>query len=233
MTREGAQSCGSREGGTPVCDMKFGSDVICTGPDSLVILASHSMDWQAREFCRVPIYVEGRKYFLRSMSKAGSPFAMRYELSPWPETLREESSEAVHYTKHFVAERDREAVRARRGDAVNFLLLPFYPLLGLCWSGFKRGPLHRAGFEPSSITKASVVMLFHFWVAEGIFVGWLHGGLLMLVFSSPTIQTFDWLLIFVLTADTMVRGSGAMRLGTGYHLGFCEWLWPGRNKTNE
>lgn len=217
----------------PVCDMRFGSDVICTGPDCLVILASHPMDWQVREFCRVPIYVEGRKYFLRLKSKADPPFAMRYELSPWPETFCEESSEVVYYTKHFVAERDRDAVQAQRGDVINLLLLPSYPLLGLCWSGFKRGKLRRAGFEPSSITKASIVMLFHLWVVEGIFVGWLHGGLLMLVFSSPTIRTFDWLLLFALTADTMMRGSGAMRLSTGYHMGFCEWLWPGKNKAHE
>jgi hypothetical protein len=218
---------------SPVCDMKFGSDVICTGPDSLVILAAQPMDWQVREFCRVPIFVEGRKYFLRSKSKAGPPFAMRYELCPWPQTLHNESPVVVHYTKHFIAERDRAAAAARRGDVVNLLLLPFYPLLGLCWSSFKRGPLRRAGFESSSITKASVVMLFHLWVVEGIFVGWLRGGLFMLVFSSSKLQWLDWLFMLMLTLDTLVRASGAMRLGTGYHLGFCEWLVPGRNKADE
>ncbi len=214
---------------SPADGKPFGSDVICTRADRLVIFAAQPMDWPAREFCRVPVFVEGRKYFLHSRGGSVPPFAASYELHPWPKELRDASTEEIHYTKHYIAERDCAAARQRRGDAINFLLLPLYPLLGLFWSGFKRRVLHQAGFEPSSITKASVVMLFHLWIVEGIFVGWLQGGLLMLFFPWATNQWADWIFLFVIGADTVMRASDAIKSGPACHLGFLEWLWPWRN----
>ena len=43
------------------------------------------MDWPIREFCRVPIYFGGRKYYVRSRTKAERPYAMVYELSVYLE----------------------------------------------------------------------------------------------------------------------------------------------------
>ena len=78
--------------------IEFGSDLVVETPDALIILASRPMDWPVREFQRVPVFVFGEKYLIRSRSPAQPPHAMRYELIPWPEHLHEESNESVNYT---------------------------------------------------------------------------------------------------------------------------------------
>jgi len=215
----------------PVGGDRFGSDVVCIEPDRVVIFASQPMDdWSVREFCRVPIFVNGRKYYLRSKEEASPPFEMRYELCPWPKELHEESRQKIYYTKGYVADRDKAYARERRGETANILLMPFYPLLGLFWSGFKRRVLIKAGFEPSSVTKASIVLIFNLWIVEGIFVGWLQGGLLMLIFSSIALEWADWFVLVILGLDAVMRFSGVLREGAIYHHGFCEWLWPWKSR---
>ncbi len=208
----------------PADGIRVGPDLTRVEGDALVIYAATPMDWPVREFCRVPIFVRGWKYYLRQKSKADPPFAMRYDLCRWPEDLHDESNLPVIYDELYVRQRDLDALAERRANCAYFFLVPFSPVLGLCWSGFKERVLVPLGFAPSTITKASVALTFFLWIGEGIFVGWLRGGLLLAFFSSAFWQLADWILFVLLGADSAIRFSGLLRSETDYQLGFCEWV---------
>jgi hypothetical protein len=212
----------------PLDGIHVGPDLTCVEGDALVIYAVTPMDWPVREFFRVPIFVRGWKYYLRQKSKAKPPFAMRYELCRWPDDSHDESNLPVTYDELYVRQRDLDALAERRANRAYFFLVPFSPLLGLCWSGFKERVLGPLGFAPSTITKGSVALTFFLWIGEGIFVGWLRGGMLLAVFSAPRLQVADWVLFVLLGLDSAIRFSGLLRSETDYHLGFCEWLKPRR-----
>jgi hypothetical protein len=206
--------------------IKIGSDRVYVGEDRVVIDAVEPMDWQVREFCRVPIFFEGRKYFLRSQSSLEWPYAQRYELWLWPDDLHEASPQTVTYDESYAARRNEAAQVRRRHERIHFWLLPFYPLLGLCWSGFKNRVLCRWGFEPRSITSASVVLVFNLLVVEVIFVGWLQGGLLA-TFINGNLRNVDLTLTLAFMSDVIMRYSQLLKSDVERHWGFCEWLWPG------
>ena len=203
-----------------------GSDRVWIRSEHLVIEAAEPMDWPVREFCRVPIYFEARKYYLRSKTEAEAPFVVRYELCPWPGDLKDESTRSVLYDLEYVTERDEAAKWRRRFDAIHLLLLPFYPLLGLCWSGFKNRVLHPVGFEPRSITSASVVLIFNLCLLEGIFVGWLQGGLLLWWFGNGNLRIVDKAVLLLLALDAGWRYHQLLQSDVDEYLGFCEWLCP-------
>src|SRR3989442_11606184 len=46
--------------------VNVGSDEVYFEGERVVIHASERMDWPVREFCKVPILFQGRKYYLRS-----------------------------------------------------------------------------------------------------------------------------------------------------------------------
>jgi hypothetical protein len=204
------------------------SDTVCPDGDRLVVLATEPMDWPMREFCRVPIFFRDRKYYCRAKTKAEPPHSMRYELWPWPADDPETSAQAVFYDEAYVEARNRHARGDRRGHLIHLALLPLYPVLGLCWSGFKEKTLGPVGFEPSSITIASVALLFNLCVLEIIFVRFLFGGLIMWTAGDEGLRWVDWLVFWVCSADCLVRYSGSLCSGSEYHLGFYEWLWPRR-----
>ncbi|TAK99652.1 MAG: hypothetical protein EPO07_10675 [Verrucomicrobia bacterium] len=207
-----------------------GSDRVVVGEDSVVIEAAEAMDWPVREFCRVPVFFEGRKFYVRKATPAAAPFKKRYELCPWPAAPCEESNRCVNYDATYVAERDELAKTQRRFDRVHFWLLPFYPLLGFCWSGFKNRVLLRIGFEPRSITSWSLRLEFALLMAEGIFVGWLRGGLLVWWLGHGRWRDVDLALTALAAADIALRWSREQNWDVQAHWGFCEWLWPGRRR---
>ena len=206
--------------------VNIGSDQTEMEGDRLIIHAAESMDWPIREFCRVPIWFEGRKYYVRSKRKGERPYAMVYELWPWPADLHEASTRQVVYGEAYVVERDKSAASRRGHEHFHAVLLPVYPLLGLFWSRFKNRVLVSLGFEPGSITKASVTLICCLFIAEGIFVGWLSGGVLMYLLSRPGLRAVDWALMLVLGADSLMRFGQSLKLDVQDHWGFCEWLWP-------
>lgn len=208
--------------------MNFGSDKVHAEGERLIIQATEPMDWPIREFCRIPLYFQGRKYYLRSKRKGEPPYAMVYELWPWPTGSHEASTRQVIYDEAYVLERDRMAAKGRGYERLHVILLPLYPLLGLCWSGFKNRVLASIGFEPGSITKASIALTFNLFIAEGVFVGWLAGGLLMYLLQRPGLRVVDWALMIMLGADSLMRFSQSLKLDVDRHWGFCEWLWPKR-----
>ena len=211
------------------CMMTIGSDQVDVVGERLMIHAAEPMDWPIREFCRVPIYFEGRKYYVRSKRKGERPCKAVYELWPWPAELHESARQHVIYDEAYVNERDALAARRRGYELVHLLLLPAYPLLGLCWSRFKNRVLAEVGFEPRSITTASVALTFSLFMAEGVFVGWLAGGALLYLIGRPGLRAADWALLLVLGADSLVRFNQSLRSDVDYYWGFCEWLWPKRH----
>lgn len=206
--------------------VNVGSDKVTYEGDRLIVHAAVPMDWPVREFCKVPIFFLGRKYYVRAKRPDERPHAMVYELWPWPEDLHESSSQAVVYDAAYVANRDRTTATERKNDWSYLLLVPFYPFLGLCWSGFKTRMLSPMGFEPGSITKASVALTFNLFLLEAVFVGWLAGGAFTHLLSRPGLRPLDWLLLILLGADSVIRFSQSLRMDVERHWGFCEWLRP-------
>jgi hypothetical protein len=212
--------------------VNIGSDKVYLEQGRLIVHAAEAMDWPIREFSRVPIYFQEQKYYVRSKREGERPYRVVYELWPWPEDVHEASTKWVVYDEAYVAERDKAAAKARRKERLYAILLPVYPLLGLFWSGFKNRVLGTLGFEPRSITQASIALTFGIFIAEGIFVGWLAGGILMYLLGRSALRPVDWLLLLVLGADSTMRFGQALKLDVEHFWGFCEWLWPGRRITS-
>ena len=204
----------------------IGSDKVNFEGDCLVIHATEPMDWPIREFCKVPVVFRGRKYFLQSKRMGQPPRGMIYELAPWPAGLHEESPKQIVYDEEYVTERNRLAGAGRRHDRLYYVLVLFYPFLGLAWSGFKNRTLARCGFDPQSITSASVFLTFSLFVVEGVFVGWFRAGILAYLFHSETLVMVDWALLLFLGIDSAMRYGQLLKLDMAKHWGFCEWLWP-------
>ena len=208
--------------------MNVGSDKVELEEWRVLIHAVEPMDWPIREYCRVPIYLCGHKFYVRSKREGQDPYRVVYELWAWPEDVHEASTKSVVYDEAYVAERNRAAKEARRKERLYAILFPAYPLLGLCWSGFKYRVLVALGFEPRSITQASIVLTFGLFMAEGVFVGWLAGGMLMYLLGQPAVRPVDWLLLLVLGADSMMRFGQSLNLEVDRPWGFCEWLCPAK-----
>ena len=203
------------------CILNIGTDRVCLEPERLIIHAAEPMDLPIREFCKVPVHFQGQKYYVRAKQAGERPCAVVYELWPWPPELHEASTQQLFYDEAYVTERNRMAATRRRHERRHWVLLPLYPLLGLCWSRYNNQVLGAWGFEPGSITNASIFLTFNFVVADGIFVGWLGGGIL-------GVRVWDWALLFLLGADTVLRYGQSLQLDVEHHWGICEWMWPGR-----
>ncbi len=202
---------------------EIGSDKVLFHGESVIIYAAREMsDWQVREFCRIPIFFRGRKYYLMRKSRMAAPYAMGYELAPWPDEFQGESKLSITYGEEYVAERDRFAGDDRRNEFHRLVLLAFYPLLGFLWSGFKDRRLERFGFIPRSITEASLVVLLAFVLCESVFLLILQCGFLQTVYGLSEMG-FDWLLFGAGTLDLVIRSDQLLR-GAEHPDGFLEWL---------
>jgi hypothetical protein len=102
-------------------------------------------------------------------------------------------------------------------------LLPLYPLLGFCWSGFKERVLWPIGFLPPSITAASTMLTVGFVLVDGILFGFLGGGLIaQLRLHVPLANLFDLLLLATMSLDCAVR-YGQLLDHEPVPDGFLEW----------
>jgi hypothetical protein len=213
----------------PDTELMIGSDKVVFEGDLVVIHATEPMDWRLREFCKVPIWFRDQKYFLQSKRTGQPPRGVIYELAPWPENLHEVSPDSICYDEEFVIERNRLNGSVRRHDRFNPILLPFYPFLGLAWSDFKNGTLARCGFDPQSITSASVFLVFCVFTLQGVFVGRFRAGLLTQFFGSG-FMIYDLGLLLLLGLDILVRYVSLLKGETDRFLGFCQWLVPKLSK---
>jgi hypothetical protein len=213
----------SREG------LTVGSDKVVFFDGSIVVYAARAMaDWQVREYCRIPVFFQDRKYYIRRKARAEAPYVMGYELAPWPEDLHEESSLSITYDQEYVARRDRFLQQDKLDDFGRLLLLPCFPLLGFLWSGFKDRRLERFGFDPVSMTSASLLVEFAIFLIETVFLLVLpiHVGFAQVVFGLET-PWFDCTLLVMVLADMVARYDQVLR-GVEIPAGFLEWLLKSR-----
>lgn len=200
-----------------------GTDEVAFEGDHVVIHARHPIiDWSVREFHRHAIYFRGRKYFLLTKRREAKPFAMRYELAPWPDDLREQSIHSFTYGEEFVAERDAGVATDRKRSAAWHLLAPLYPLLGFCWSKFKARVLWPLGFAPISITAASTMFTFCVVMCGGI----LYGYFGVRLFGHLA----DLVLLAALSLDCALR-YGQVISNREVPDGFFEWAFKYRKRT--
>lgn len=218
-----------------------GQDEVIIRDEDLIIKARNPMpDWDIRELDPAPIYFEDRKYCLIEKRKSAAPYAVRYLLVPWPDGLTENPKRFYVYDAEAVANRDQNLRHARHSEGWRAVLLPFYPFLGLLWSG-TQNRLARLGFIPHSISGASIFTGFCLLFAEGVFsMIMLHasarsgvpmlGGMLRAISTHGTwgflpVSWVDMFLFLTLLADVPVRYSFYLRddLWAG---GFLEWLSP-------
>lgn len=214
--------------------INVGSDVVEVAADYILIKARHPIvDWRIREFCRQPIYIQDQKFYLRNRRKAASPFAIQYELAPWPEDLHDESQVSFRYDEFFVAARDAEFHAERKRTALWYILLPLYPVLGLCWSRFKENVLWPIGFVPTYITSASVMLVFCAMFLDAIFFGFLGRGVIIATFGAQAFGGWavvgDMAVVGVLGLDCALRFSQLLNNETPVPDGLFEWLFPRRN----
>lgn len=211
--------------------VQVGSDLVEVANDRVFINARHPfVDWRIREFCRQPIFFMEQKFFLRQRHKGHAPHAIRYELEPWPEDLHEESTAKFVYDEAAVLERDAAFKSQSRRTALWYLLLPLYPFLGLCWSGFKENTLWPIGFVPVYVSSASVFLVFCATFLYALFFGLLGSGVMIATFGINGLGGWafaaDLLMIAVLALDCVSRFSQLLRDDTPVPDGFLEWLLP-------
>lgn len=218
----------------PGTELFIGTDKVIVGEDLVVIHATEAMDWPIREFCKMPIWFCGQKFYLRSKRAGQSSRGMIYELAPWPEDFHGgESPQCVCYDEEYVRERNRLAGSVRRHDRMYPVLMPFYPFLGLAWSDFKNTTLARCGFDPEAITSASVYLTIVCFMVQSFFTTRAGCGILTF-FLGRSYFIYDWALMMLIGIDILIRYThslkGSLNSSTDRHLGFFQWIWPVRSK---
>jgi hypothetical protein len=227
--------------------IRIGPDQVTIAPDEVIIDVRHEMsDWDVREYDRVPIYFQDKKFFLADKRRAKPPHALRYTLKPWPEGEHTGSRQFHTYDAEVVAERESGHRTGIRDEVIRCYLLLLYPFLGLLWSGLQHR-LNRFGIVARSITGISIFTVFGLAFGQAVFavitlsasmrLGKLMvGGIiramasedsLHLGFVSLPIMPLDALLFLALVADVLIRYSNYLR-DSDWVGGFLEWAVPRR-----
>jgi len=230
---------------------RIGADRATITDEQVVIEARNEMpDWEVRTYQAPAIYFEEKKYLLVGKEPARAPYSVRYVLRPWPGDKVANPKMFHTYDAAAVAERDS----ARRGETVNevvwICLLPFYPFLGLLWTGTQQR-LHRFGFLPRTITGLSIFTVFGLMLTQGAFIALLLqasarsgnmmiGGILVVLLNRNCLQIGsvgipviipDLLLALALMTDVAMRYSHYLR-DDQWIGGFLEWLVPQSFRSN-
>jgi hypothetical protein len=226
--------------------IKIGRDQVTISGNQVTIDARHPFaDWQVREFARIPIYFQDRKYFLREKAQGPKPFAVRYVLELWPEDNREPARCAFDYNEEIVAERDAAIRGGHYENVMRAVLLLVFPFLGLLWSDTK-DKLARFGILSRTVTGISNFIVFGVLMLDGIFakmlmMGSMRSGKLVLggivrAFSNQDYWDFgicqvpilwvDCALFCFLLVDLLWRYGHYLQHGdlAEVNLGFGEWI---------
>jgi hypothetical protein len=234
----------AQQGTEQVRLVQIGPDRVTIKDSEVIIEAKHKMpEWQVRELNPPPVYFEDKKYQLVHATKAEAPYAARYILVPWPADLSSNSKLFYAYDAEAITERDG-ALRVGQAEGLaRALLLPFYPFLGLLWSGVQKR-LCRFGFAPHAISGISIFAVFCFSFAQGVFAvvsinasartgKMMIGGCLRAMAShdnlhlgpvSIPIALIDGVLTLACLADVAIRYSHHLR-EQEWAGGFLEWLF--------
>jgi hypothetical protein len=203
---------------SPLRIIQVGSDQVTIAGDDLIIETRQGMpDWEVREFNPVPVYFQHRKYLLVQKRRGEAPFAIRYLLTIWPSNVFSNNVRFHTYDEQTVAERDGAFRSEQVGKGVWFMLLPFYPLLGLLWSSVQIR-LAYLGFVPRYLTGCSIgTVLFVF--IPGILLS------VVLVKIPAIVFALAFFIILVGLMDVLMRGHFYFR-DEGWCGGFLEWFFP-------
>jgi hypothetical protein len=224
--------------------IKVGPDLVTVTDREVIIDATHEMpDWQVRGFTRAPIYFRDKKYFLRQQEAGQRPYAVRYILDPWPEGYTQAVRSFFTYDEEAVAQREAGVKSGHIDDIGRAVLIIFYPLLGMLWSGTKE-KLVRFGFVPRTITGVSIFVSFGLFLLQGVFAKLqimtslrtgkiVIGGMIRAFYGEDYLNLglFDvrvlWLDVVVLVVvflDVLIRYSQHLRGDEESPWGFAEWL---------
>lgn len=226
---------------------QIGPDRVTIREGEAVIEAKHPLpDWEVREINYVPVYLRDKKYYLVEKRKAQEPYAVRYLLRPWPEYQATNATGFLSYDTEIVRVRAAHRRSGHLDDVGHAFLMPFYPVLGLLWSGIQQR-LVRFGFVPHVITGFSIFVTFSLAFGQAAFAmillnsslrtgTVLIGGFLRSLANSDhftlgpvaiSAALVDGLLLITLVIDTFVRYARYMR-DDQWAGGFLEWLVPRR-----
>lgn len=229
----------------PQRTFEVGGDRVTISDKETVIEAKHPIpDWEIREINHVPVYVEEKKYYLVEKRKGEPPYAVRYLLKPWPEYQATNATNFLTFDIEIIKAREAEIRENHVQELGRAFLMPFYPLLGMLWSGTQTR-LTRFGFLPHAMSGFSIFTLFSLFFGQGIFTiimlnGSLRtgkimiGGFLRAIAPGDHLQigpvavpvmVLDILMDVVLLADVIVRYSHYLR-DDQWCGGFMEWLKP-------
>ena len=190
-----------------------GTDKVAIENGTLAIYARVEMnDWHVREFRRPRVWFRDHQFQIRAKTPAPKPFAVRYELWPWPEDRHDPPGPEIHYDEDYVRQRDRHY----RGEAGRELARPvalmLSPFIGFLWRGWKE-PMRTVGIDIREATSLSIYLGFCLGIAMGVLTGWL-GWL--------TVLNISLLLVFVV--DSSVRYD-RMNKDSDAAPGFLEWIF--------
>jgi hypothetical protein len=201
-------------------------------------------DWEVREMNPPPVYFDDKKYQLVDKRRAERPYAMRYTLQPWPEDLVSTTKLFHAYDAEAVNERDGGASSGARDELIRAFMMPFYPFLGMLWSGTQKR-LTRFGFVPHAISGISIFITFCLAFGQGIFAvvmlnaslrsgKMMIGGMIRALAAGDNLHIgpvaipivwLDVLLALALVADFAIRYTNYLREDQ-WAGGFLEWLVP-------
>ncbi len=226
---------------------EVGPDRVTISQTEAIIEARHPLpDWEVREINYVPVYLEDKKYYLVEKRKAEEPYALRYLLHPWPEYQATNATGFLAYDAETVSARDARRRASHVDDLGHAFLMPFYPVLGLFWSGVQQR-LVRFGFVPHVITGFSIFVIFSLVFGQAVFTMILLnsslragtvmiGGFIRALADSDHFMLgpvavsaafVDGVLLAAFILDTFVRYARYMR-DDQWAGGFFEWAVPRR-----
>ena len=224
--------------------VEIGPDRLILSKKEVVIEAKHPMpDWQVRELNPPPIYIRDKKYFLVEARRARGDYKMRYLLHPWTDDMRSNAKGFFSYDAEAVTERDSARRAGQKDELIRLLLLPFYPVLGLFWSGTQKR-LMRFGFMPHAISGISIFLVFCLCFCQGVFAvvtihaslrsqNLLVGGMLRALSSQNTLHLgpvsiplvlLDGILTLAFMADILIRYNYYLHEHEWFG-GFLEWVF--------
>lgn len=225
--------------------VQVGPDRVTITGEEVIIEARREMpDWKVRSSNVITIYFGENKYYLFQKREASRPYSVCYILRPWREDMAANPKRFHTYDDEAVAERDAAVRSEKLHEVVGLCLLPFYPFLGLLWSGVQDW-LTRFGIVPRSITGVSIFTVFSVFFGEGVFAvvlinatarsgKMMLGGMIQAITSADHIQIgpvriptvlLDCLLLLACLADVLVRYTRYLR-EYDWHGGFLEWIVP-------
>jgi hypothetical protein len=223
--------------------VQVGPDRVTFKENEVTIEAKNRMeDWKVRDLNPWPVYLNDKKYNLIQTSKGQKPYEATYVLVPWPADLSTNAKGFYTYDAEAVSERTSIKRSGQLDDIVKAFLIPFYPFLGLFWSGTQRR-LSRFGFVPHAITGISIFIVFCMIFAQGVFAivtinGSIRsgkimiGGFLRAMSSHDNLQIgslsipigiLDCILVVLLLADIAMRYSYYLR-EHDWSGGILEWI---------